>query len=115
MYNQSKLGLQRDIWDVTMLMRIAPARLLAKIMLKIPLMLGSFSFSCVGSAAYGSDTFMGAKVVNLFHMPRVPTPPGYGFFFNEFASGLNVVFSYIDGMLTEDEANELVGRVVTAL
>lgn len=115
MYDQSKHGLPRDLWDVTMLMRIVPAWLLARIMPKIPLMLGSLSFSCVGRTEYESDMFMGAKVLNLFHMPRVPTPPGYGFFFNEFGSGLNVVFSYVDGMLTEDEANGLVGRVVTAL
>ncbi len=84
-------------------------------MLKIRLMLGSLSFSCVGNSAYGSDTFLGAKVINLFHMPRVPTPPGFGFFFNEFDSRLNMVFSYVDGMMTDDEANDLVGRVWTAL
>jgi len=115
MYDQAKVHLQRDLCDVTMLMRIAPVSMLARLMLKIRLMLGSLSFSCVGDSAYASDTFLGARILNLFHLPRVPTPPGYGFFFNEFNSGMNVVFSYIDGMLTEDEANELVGHVVTAL
>ena len=108
-------GLGRDLWDVTMLMRIAPVWLLARIMAKIRLMLGSLSFSCVGDSAYRSDTFMDAKVLNLFHMPRVPTPPGYGLFFNEFASGLNLVFSYVDGLMSDEDADDLVQRIGRAL
>lgn len=111
MYEQSTLGLQQAICDVTMLMRIAPVSILAAIMRRIRLMLGSFSFSCVGSSAYESDTFMGVRILNLFHMPRVPVPPGYGFFFNEFRGGLNMVFSYIDGMVTDDDAYRLLEQI----
>ncbi len=50
---------------------------------------------------------MDKKVANIFHMPRVPVPPGLGFFSNYYNSKLNVVISYLDGVLTDDDVLEL--------
>ena len=110
MYDQTQSNLPRDLHDVNMLMRIAPLCVLTPIMRKLRLILGSFAFSCVGDSAYKSRTFMGAKILNLFHMPRVPTPPGFGFFLNKFNGKLNMVLSYVDGMLTDAQVDEVMQK-----
>jgi hypothetical protein len=54
---------------------------------------------------------MGRKVLELFHMPRVPVPPGLGFFSNYFNGRLNLVISYLDGLLRDDEVQMLDRRI----
>lgn len=108
-YDQIKVDLPRDIEKASLLMRIAPLPVLGYLM-RLPLkgQIASFCFSYVGEAAYASPVFMGKKIHNIFHMPRVPIPPGLGIFFNQFQGKLNVVFSYLDGMLEEDEIDSIV-------
>jgi hypothetical protein len=36
-------------------------------------------------------------------MPRTPVPPGIGIFFQQSNEKLNVILSYLDGMLSADE------------
>lgn len=36
-------------------------------------------------------------------MPRIPVPPGIGIFFQQSNEKLNVILSYLDGMLSKDE------------
>ena len=67
--------------------------------------LGSYCFSYVGDSAYTASEFMGAEVRNLYHMPRVPVPPGVGFFFSRFHGKLNAVFSYPAGALSDADAD----------
>ena len=96
-------------------MRIVPLPILAKL---IPSffrgVIGTFSFSCVGETAYGLKHFMQRKVLNLFHMPRVPIEPGLGIFFNQFQGKLNLIFSYLDGVLTEQEADEVINNLTSS-
>jgi hypothetical protein len=104
MYDQIQSGLPKDIQEACLLTRIAPLSVLGKL-LRIPFegRIASFCFSHVGKSAYLSDELMGGKIDNLFHMPRVPVPPGLGFFFNYFNGRLNLVISHLDGLLQEDE------------
>jgi hypothetical protein len=37
-------------------------------------------------------------------MPRVPVPPGLGFFSNYFSGRLNLVISHLDGLISDEEA-----------
>ncbi len=105
MYNQIKADLPKDVLEASLLTRIAPLPFLKRIF-RIPVdgKIASFCFSHVGKSSYISGEFMGAKVNNIFHMPRVPVPPGIGFFFNYFNGRLNLVISYLDGLLREEEA-----------
>jgi hypothetical protein len=108
MYNQVKTDLPGDICKASLLMRIAPPSLLGSL-LKIYLkgQIASFSFSYVGETAYDSSYFMDNKIINMFHMPRVPVPPGIGIFFQQSKENLNVILSYMDGMLTDKESRKI--------
>ncbi|MCK5504699.1 MAG: hypothetical protein KAJ10_06030 [Thermodesulfovibrionia bacterium] len=105
MYDQIKSGLPKDVLKACLLTRIAPLPVLKKVF-SIPVdgKIASFCFSHVGKCSYMFSGFMGAKINNIFHMPRVPVPPGLGFFFNYFNDRLNLVISYLNGLIQEDEA-----------
>lgn len=104
MYAQVRSDLPGDICKASLLMRIAPASLLGRL-LKIYFKgeIASFCFSYVGRTAYTSPYFMGNKITNIFHMPRTPVPPGIGIYFQQSNEKLNVILSYLDGMLSADE------------
>ncbi|MBI5055445.1 MAG: hypothetical protein HZB61_02325 [Nitrospirae bacterium] len=107
MYEQVKAGIPRDIIEASHLTRIAPLSFLGKI-IDGPLKgkLATFIFSHVSTNPL-SPEIMGAKIENVFHMPRVPVPPGLGFFSNYFNGRLNLVISYLDGIISDEEANML--------
>lgn len=108
MYEQVKTGLPDALRNATFLLRIAPlplVNLFLRFMSRKHF--ASFSFSFVGSA-YNSPKFMDEEVQNIFHLPRVPNPPGIGIFFNQFNGSLNATLSYFDGILSEDEAERIV-------
>lgn len=104
MYDQVKAGFPRDLAEASLLTRLAPPRLLDRL-LHLPLKgkMATFAFSHLGKSAYQHGEFMQAKITNLFHMPRVPVPPGMGFFSNYFNGRLNIVMSFLDGLMTDDE------------
>ncbi|MBU0478627.1 hypothetical protein KKC91_08680 [bacterium] len=115
-YDQIKADLPADIEKASLLMRIAPLPVLSYLM-RLPLkgQISSFCFSYIGESAYDSPMFMGKKIHNIFHMPRVPIPPGLGIFFNQFQGKLNVVFSYLDEMLEKDEIDLIVNTLRSGL
>ncbi len=115
-YDQIKADLPGDIEKASLLMRIAPLPVLGYLM-RLPLkgQIASFCFSYIGEAAYASPVFMEKKIHNIFHMPRVPIPPGLGIFFNQFQGKLNVVISYLDGMLEDDEIDTIVHTLQSRL
>lgn len=109
MYEQVSMGLPEAIKEASYLMRIAPVSLV-KLLLDL-LARGenaSFSFSFVGESAYTADYFMQKKVNNIFHLPRVPYPPGIGIFFNQFKGKLNTTLSCFQGILSDPEIEEVV-------
>ena len=104
MYAQVGSDLPGDICKASFLMRIAPASLLGSLLkLYFKGEIASFCFSYVGKTAYTSPSFMENKITNIFHMPRTPVPPGIGIFFQQSNEKLNVILSYLDGMLNKDE------------
>jgi len=107
MYEQVKVGLPDALRNASFLLRIAPL-LLVNLFLQFMSKkhFASFSFSFVGSA-YNSRKFVDEEVKNIFHLPRVPNPPGIGIFFNQFNGRLNATISYFDGMLSENEIERI--------
>jgi len=107
-YNQIKMHLPQEIKEASFLMRIAPLALIdstLKVMTKGNT--ASFSFAFVGEGAYAPNSFMHVSVKNIFHLPRVPSPPGLGIFFNQYQGKLNAIFSYANGLLSEDEITKV--------
>ena len=100
MYDQVKAGFPKDLAEASLLTRIAPLSLLGKL-LQLPTKgrMATFAFSHLGKSSYRQPVFAGAKIGDLVHMPRVPLPPGIGFFSNYFNNRLNIVLAYLDGIL----------------
>ncbi len=71
--------------------RIFPFRLLKWVM-KLPFdgKMSSFIFSNVGASSLESGNLHGSGIRNIYHMPRIPTPPGIGIFFNKYNDQLNL-------------------------
>ena len=108
MYEQVKSGFPRALGEASMLMRIMPPCVLSRLLLS-PLRgeFASLGFSCIGKGGYTFSKFMEAGVENLFHTPLVPVPPGVGFVVNRFGNRMNAVLSYVDGMLSDEDARRI--------
>lgn len=103
MYEQTKNGLSEDLRSASFLLRIAPLPLLGRL-LKPP---NSCSFACINRTC-DIQTFYGSRVQNLFHLPRVPLPPGIGLFINRFQQKINLTITCYDNILSDSEADALV-------
>jgi hypothetical protein len=112
MYDQVKAGMPGDVAEASLLTRIAPLSLMKKIF-RIPFKgkIASFCFSYLGKSPAVSSGFMGTEITNIFHMPRVPVPPGLGFFFNYFNGQLTMVISYIEGLIGDEDVQMLEKRM----
>jgi hypothetical protein len=108
MYEQTKAGLPADFEQTMLLTRILPVGLLASFSQRLFAgNFGTFAFSFLGETAFRSREFLGHRVENLLHTPRVSTPPGLGIFLNEHAGRINVAVASVEGLLTEAEADGL--------
>jgi hypothetical protein len=72
-----------------------------------------FSFNCADVTDFpsGLDRFLGRRVVNAYHVPCVLPRPGIGVFFNRCGGRNNVVVSWVEGAVTDDEAARIVDIV----
>lgn len=116
LYEQMKSGLPEDIYHASMLTRIAPLPVMRAVS-RIPLggKVATGYFACLKESGFRSRKFLGAEVENLVHTPNVPVPPGLGIFLNFFRERLNLVVSYIDGLLADREAKELAQDIKESL
>ncbi|MFH0917534.1 MAG: hypothetical protein V1830_00190 [Candidatus Omnitrophota bacterium] len=114
MYEQVKNKVPEAIVNASFLMRIAGLPLVnffLKLMLKKHL--ASFSFSYLNNA-YQQNKFMQEEVLNIFHLPRTPKPPGVGIFFNQFDNKLNITLSYFDDLLNAEQVTQIT-KILEAL
>lgn len=70
----------------------------------------TFSFNCADITEFPSAlaTLFGRRVVNAYHAPAVFPRPGIGVFFNRCAARNNLVVSWIEGAVSEDEVTRIV-------
>jgi hypothetical protein len=108
MYDQIKSGFPRDLAEATLLSRIAPLPLMGRLM-HLPLegKLASYVFSHVGRSSFRGTEFMGCRVDNILHLPRVPAPPGLGVFGCLYDGRLTLTIAYLDGLLEQGELDLL--------
>lgn len=116
MYDQVKSGLPKALTEASLLTRILPLSLFGTLF-KLPVngKLATFAYSHLGKTSYHGDCFMDSGVSGIFHMPRVPVPPGIGFFSNVYDEQLNLVISYGEGLIADEELVRLVAGIRSGL
>jgi hypothetical protein len=77
----------------------------------------TFSFNCADVTDFPPelDRCFDRHVVNAYHVPAVPLRPGLGVFFNRCAGQGNLVVSWIEGVVSEDEVTRLVDGIAEGL
>ena len=112
MYDQAKSRWRENFSEASMLLRIAPLGLLSRVA-RLPLKgeFGSLAFSQITETAYSSADFLGNRVLDLVHSPRVPVPPGFGFFFNSFAGRLNAIFCFVPELLDQGDVEMVMNSI----
>jgi hypothetical protein len=116
MYDQVKSGSLKNFNNASHLLRIVPLSILGPLMRVLKQWpSGSFCSSYVGENTYKCSKFMNEDVVNIYHMPRPPVPPGIGIYFNQYRGKLNATLSYMDGMLDEKEIECIVSDIKSGL
>jgi hypothetical protein len=73
----------------------------------------TFSFNCADVTDFPPrlDHFLGRTVVNAYHVPAVLPRPGIGVFFNRCGARNNLVASWVEGAVSEDEVTIIVEAV----
>lgn len=77
----------------------------------------TFSFNCadVGEFPPAVGSIFGSQVVNAWHVPAVLPRPGIGVFFNRCAGRWNLVVSFIEGVVSEDEVARVIEIVARGM
>jgi len=68
------------------------------------------SFNCADTMDFAlpPDALFGGRVVNGYHAPAVLPRPGVGVFFNRYGATSNLVVSWIDGVVSDDDVAQIV-------
>ena len=96
--------------------RIFPLWFLRKVM-RFPFngKMSSFVFANVGTTSFSAENIMGIPVKHLQHMPRIPTPPGVGVFFNRYKNQLNLTVTSDKNALSDGFGNKLKEKITNSL
>ena len=94
------------------LTRISPLPILKHFM-KLPLdgKVASFAFANVGESSSSADNILAAKIKNIYHMPRIPTPPGLGIFFNRYHGRMQFTLTWDKNDIEQDIAFAIIDHI----
>ncbi len=96
------------IEDANLLMRILPARQMWRFLMRFYRnRLASFGFTCLGESSVKALSVLGCAIQNITHFPVIPTPPGVGLVLNPSRGACQAVLSYIEGVFSDEEADEI--------
>lgn len=94
-------------------------RPLSRVLRSLPWTKGGeiFSFNCADVTEFPTslDGCFGRRVLNAYHVPAVPPRPGIGVFFNRCAGQDNLVVSWIEGVVSEDEVTRIVEAIAEGM
>ncbi|HSB41141.1 MAG TPA: hypothetical protein VLK28_04890 [Methylomirabilota bacterium] len=69
----------------------------------------TFSFNCADIGEFvPAGTLFGRTVVNAYHAPAILPRPGIGVFFNRCCGQSNLVTTWVEGVVSEDEVTRIV-------
>ncbi len=115
-FEQVREGMPEAIEEANLLMRILPARGLWHFFMKLyRRRLSSFGFTCLGESAMRSTHLLGCPIRSRMHFPVIPAPPGIGLIFCRHQGAYHAVLSYIEGVLGEDAADDVMTRLRASL
>ena len=77
--------------------------------------MSSFVFANVGAASFTGRDIAGTPVSSMYHMPRIPTPPGTGVFFSRYNDRLHLTISSDQYALDKGFGDALKQRIVAKL
>ena len=69
-----------------------------------PTVFGNMADRCLET----TEAVFGGRVVNGYHVPAVLPRPGVGVFFNRYGASNNVVVSWIEGVVNDDDVAQIV-------
>jgi hypothetical protein len=73
--------------------------------------IASFYHAHTGEFLSGVSDFCGGSVLDGWHIPSVPQPPGTGLFFSERAGRLTASLCWREGVLSSEEQRRMLGRL----
>jgi hypothetical protein len=104
-FDQIRKGMTAAMQDATMLMRICPHWIGSRMMKTFfKGRLCSLYFACLQSSGFAQNTFMGLPVADLIHTPTAFAPPGLNLCMTFFGDHFNLVLSYVEGVMKDEEA-----------
>jgi hypothetical protein len=72
----------------------------------------TFSFNCADIGEFAAPgTLFGRTIVNAYHAPAILPRPGIGVFFNRCGGRSNLVATWVEGVVSEDEVTRIVDVV----
>lgn len=69
--------------------------------------MSSFGFSDLGTDKIALKEFLGTEIINTFHYPPVPSPPGFNVVVSKTNGKLKFVWAYFDEVLSSEEVDEM--------
>lgn len=75
----------------------------------------SLFHSHTGTFLRGVECFAGAEVANVYTIPSVSTPPGFGLFFSDYRGSLTITMAWRGESLNNEELQVLCEQVLTDL
>ena len=108
--------LPEKLIKATRLTRISPLPILKHFM-KLPLdgKVASFAFANVGELPFPADNILTTSIKNISHLPRIPTPPGLGIFFNRYHDRIQFTLTWDKNVINKKIAFEIIERIINLL
>lgn len=104
--------LPEKLLKATRLSRISPLPFLKHFM-KLPLdgQVASFAFANVGESPEPVSDILANKIKGIYHLPRIPTPPGIGIFFNRSYDVMNFSITWDKSSVEKDIVLKIMAKI----
>lgn len=107
-FDQMRENIPAAMADAAVLWRIFPPWLVAALTrFLFKGRMCSLYFACLRETGFTGDTFLGLPATNIIHTPLAFSPPGLNLCMTYFGGRFNLVLSYLEGAMTDDEAKRM--------
>ncbi|CAN5513447.1 hypothetical protein BH10PLA1_BH10PLA1_09200 [soil metagenome] len=115
-FEQMRENIPAAMADAAVLWRIFPPWLVAKLTrFLFKGRMCSLYFACLRESGFTGETFLGLPATNIIHTPLAFSPPGLNLCMTYFGGRFNLVLSYLEGAMTDDEARRMMAAFKSSL